>query len=482
MLSDIVQERIKKLRKLKQLGINPYPEVTKRSCTITEALKHFAIWKRQKKNLYLCGRIWAIRGHGKLIFVDIKDQSGKIQLILKADILKDKIQFFQDFFDRGDFIEAKGTLYLTKRGEKSLLVNDFKILAKSLRPLPKEWYGLKDVEERYRKRYLDLLENPEVKERILIRARIINSIREFLIEKGYIEVDTPVLQTKYGGASARPFITRLESLRMKLYLRIAPELYLKRLLIGGLENIFEIGKNFRNEGLDREHNPEFSMLELYSAYKTREDLMKLIKQLFLSVSRKLKREFPKSSLIISLPRKWNTIDYEKFLFAKTGLTLSDSNKKWRKKAQELGVKISPYDNTEKISDNIFKKFRSKIATPTFVINQPTAISPLAKPLSSDPSKTARFLLIINGWEVVNGFSELNDPIEQKKRFQEQARLKRKGDEEAHPRDEEFLEALEYGMPPAAGLGIGLDRLVAVFTSAPSLKEVIIFPFMRPKKK
>ncbi len=482
MLSDIVQERIKKLRKLKQLGINPYPEVTKRSCTITEALKHFAIWKRQKKNLYLCGRIWAIRGHGKLIFVDIKDQSGKIQLILKADILKDKIQFFQDFFDRGDFIEAKGTLYLTKRGEKSLLVNDFRILAKSLRPLPKEWYGLKDVEERYRKRYLDLLENPEVKERILIRARIINSIREFLIEKGYIEVDTPVLQTKYGGASARPFITRLESLRMKLYLRIAPELYLKRLLIGGLENIFEIGKNFRNEGLDREHNPEFSMLELYSAYKTREDLMKLIKQLFLSVSRKLKREFPKSSLIISLPRKWNTIDYEKFLFVKTGLTLSDSNKKWRKKAQELGVKINPYDNTEKISDNIFKKFRSKIATPTFVINQPTAISPLAKPLSSDPSKTARFLLIINGWEVVNGFSELNDPIEQKKRFQEQARLKRKGDEEAHPRDEEFLEALEYGMPPAAGLGIGLDRLVAVFTSAPSLKEVIIFPFMRPKKK
>ena len=479
MLDDIIKERIKKLRELQKLGVNPYPEKVNRQFTIGEVLNHFTSWSKTKKKISLVGRIWSIRGHGGVMFCDIQDETGKLQLVLKTDILTgEKMKFFEKYFDIGDFLCSQGTLFITQKGEKSLLVNKFTLLTKSLRPLPKAWFGLEDAEERFRRRYLDLLENEEVKKRFTLRSKIITEIRNFLNKIGYLEVETPILQTIYGGANAKPFLTKLEALNLKLYLRIAPELYLKRLLIGGFENIYEIGKNFRNEGLDREHNPEFTMMELYSAYKTREDLMKLTKELINYLTKTFKKDIEKNP-ILNLP--WQTIGFEEFLKKKTGLNFESSLEQWLSKAKTLGIEsINPQASKEKIADDIFKKLRTEIKNSTFIINQPLAISPLAKKRVDNSQQTSRFQLIINGWEIANGFSELNDPLDQKERFQEQVKLKEKGDLEAHPQDTDFIEALEYGMPPAAGLGIGIDRLVAVLTQAPSLKEVIFFPFMKPK--
>ena len=481
MLSDLIKERIEKLKKLRKLGIDPYPEKTHRQFSIIQALDNFSKWSRAKKKIILAGRIWGIRGHGGAIFVDIKDQTEKIQLLFKQDKLgKDKMKFFENFFDLGDFLEIQGILFKTKRREKTLEVRDFKLLSKSLRPLPKAWYGLEDAEERFRRRYLDLLENEEVKNKFVFRSKIISSIREFLNKKEYLEVETPILQPLYGGAFANPFVTRLEALKMKIYLRIAPELYLKRLIVGGFENIYEIGKCFRNEGMDREHNPEFTMLELYSAYKTREDLMKLIEELFQSLAKKFKNDIPDAKVF--LKKRWEKIGFEKFLEKETGLNFNDSKEKWLKKAKSLGAIVDKKDSKEKIADGIFKKLRGKIIEPTFVIDHPLEISPLAKKKADDPDKTARFQLIVFGSEIVNGFSELNDPIDQKQRFKKQAEMKKKGDIEAHPQDIDYIEALEYGMPPTAGLGIGIDRLVTVLTRSSSLKEVILFPFMKPRNK
>jgi lysyl-tRNA synthetase class 2 len=480
MLEDIIKERIKKLGELKKLGVNPYPEKTNRQFTIGEVLNNFSSWSKTKKRIFLVGRIWSIRGHGGVMFCDVQDETGKLQLVLKTDILTgEKMKFFEKYFDNGDFLCSQGTLFITQKGEKSLLVNKFTLLTKSLRPLPKAWFGLEDAEERFRRRYLDLLENEEVKKRFTLRSKIIAEIRNFLNKNSYLEVETPILQTMYGGANAKPFLTKLEALNLKLYLRIAPELYLKRLLIGGFENIYEIGKNFRNEGMDREHNPEFTMMELYSAYKTREDLMKLTKDLIKYLTKTFKKDIGRNP-IINLP--WQIIGFEEFLKKKIGLDFESSLEQWLSKAKALGIEdINPEAPKEKIADDIFKKLRTEIKNPTFVINQPLAISPLAKKRISNLQQTSRFQLIINGWEIANGFSELNDPLDQKERFQEQAKLREKGDLEAHPQDTDFIEALEYGMPPAAGLGVGIDRLVAVLTQAPSLKEVILFPFMKPRE-
>jgi len=480
MLEDIIKERIKKLRELQKLGVNPYPEKANRQFTIDEVLNNFSSWSKTQKKISLVGRIWSIRGHGGVMFCDAKDETGKLQLVLKADILTgEKMKFFKKYFDRGDFLEAQGTLFITQKGEKSLLVNKFTLLTKSLRPLPKAWFGLEDAEERFRRRYLDLLENEAVKKKFTLRSKIIAEIRNFLNKDGYLEVETPILQTMYGGANAKPFLTKLEALNLKLYLRIAPELYLKRLLIGGFENIYEIGKNFRNEGLDREHNPEFTMMELYSAYKTREDLMQLTKELINYLIKTFKKDLEKNS-IINLP--WQIIGFEEFLKKQIGLDFESSLEQWLSKAKTLGIENIPSQaSKEKIADDIFKKLRTEMTNPTFIINQPLAISPLAKKRVDNPQQTSRFQLIINGWEIANGFSELNDPLDQKERFKEQIKMRKRGDLEAHPQDTDFIEALEYGMPPAAGLGIGIDRLIAVLTNAPSLKEVIFFPFMKPRK-
>lgn len=480
MLSDLIKERIKKLKQLEKLGINPYPEKTRRRFSIKQALVNFSSWSKNKRKIILAGRIWGIRKHGGAIFIDIKDENAKIQILFKEDILgKDKIKFVENLLDRGDFLEAQGILFKTKRGEKTLLVKDFRLLTKSLRPLPKEWYGLEDVEERFRRRYLDLLVNESVQNRFILRSKIISAIREFLNKKDYLEVETPILQPLYGGANANPFISYLEALKMKIYLRIAPELYLKRLIVGGLEKIYEIGKCFRNEGIDKEHNPEFTILELYSAYQSREEAMNLIEELFRFLAKKFKKECPRSKIF--LKKKWPQISYENFLKSKIGLTFGNSRKEWQQKAKAINIEVNKNDSKEKIAEAIFKKLRVEITAPTFIIDHPRAISPLAKKKADDPEKTARFQLIVCGSELVNGFSELNDPLDQKQRFNEQAEMRKKGDLEAHPLDIDYVEALEYGMPPTAGLGIGIDRLVAVLTEASSLKEVILFPFMKPRK-
>ena len=480
MLDDIIKERIKKIQALEKLNIDSYPEKSQRQFHLGQVVDNFDSWSKSKKKIIVAGRIWSLRGHGGVMFCDIKDEHSKLQLVLKADVLgEEKIKFFEKYFDLGDFIEAQGILFVTERGERSLLVEQFILLTKSLRPLPKAWFGLEDAEERFRRRYLDLLENDEVKKRFTWRSQIIANIRAFLNNQGYLEVETPILQTIYGGANANPFLTKLDALKMKLYLRIAPELYLKRLIIGGFENIYEIGKNFRNEGIDREHNPEFTMMELYSAYKTREDAMALSENLIKHLAQGLNKEIDNSYL---LNTSWQRIDFEDFLKQKIKLDFTNSQKEWLDKAKELEIEhLDAKAPKEKIADLIFRKLRTELKAPTFIINQPLAISPLAKKDPQNPQKTLRFLLVINGWEIANGFSELNNPLEQKERFNEQAKLKKAGDIEAHPQDIDFIEALEYGMPPAAGLGIGIDRLVAVLTHASSLKEVIFFPFLKPKK-
>lgn len=429
--------RLQKLKNLQKAGINPYPAEVLRTHTNQEALNKFAQLAKQKKKITLVGRIRSIREHGGSAFCHIEDGSAQIQIYFKQDkVGKKKYQLFLDNIDIGDFVEVAGVLFKTKKGEKTLEVAKWRILVKTLLPLPEEWFGLKDVEERFRKRYLDLILNKEIKEKFVKRSEIIKKIRNFLDDDGFLEVETPELQSLAGGAKARPFKTHLNALNMDLYLRIAPELYLKRLLIGGFEKVYEMGRSFRNEGMDREHNPEFTMLEFYAAYWDYEKMMDFTGKLLASLDKK----------IFKPPFK--RIDYSKII---------------------RGDEKAAFE---------------KIKEPTFVINHPMEISPLSKKL--DPAeqgkhqRVARFQLIVNGFEIANGFSEINDPIDQKERFVAQEKQRKKGDKEAHRFDKEFIEALEYGMPPAAGIGIGIDRLVVLLTGSKTLREVILFPTMRPK--
>ena len=444
MLEDIIRERQKKLKNLFKEDINPYPAKIKRTILISEALKDFNKLSSSKKQLFLTGRIKALRDQGNLIFIDLKDESGKIQAVLKADNLNN-FKILKQNLDVGDFLSVSGPLFKTQKGEKSIEVKTAEIITKSLRPLPTQWYGLKDVEERYRKRYLDLILNPEVKEKIISRSKIIETLRQDLAKEGFIEVETPMLQPLPGGALARPFITHHNALNCDFYLRVAPELYLKRLLVAGFEKIYEIGRDFRNEGIDRDHNPEFTMFELYWAYQDWEGLMKF--------TEKLLKKF--------IPGKWEKITFEAAL------------KKYAKKDIK---KLRP----EEI-DEIFKKeVRPKIIKPTFVTHYPKFLSPFAKPVEDNPDLTERFQLIVDGMEIVNGFSELNDPVDQRQRMEEQERKYRAGNQEASRLDEDFLEALEYGMPPAAGWGVGIDRLAALVTKSHNVKEIIAFPTLKPR--
>jgi len=407
-------------------------------------LEDFAKLLKAGKPLTASGRVLRLRDQGNLIFADIKDESGKAQIILKKDNLPN-FKLLKGALDIGDFLEVAGVPLKTKSGEKSVEAKTARFLAKSLRPLPSEWYGLKDAEERFRKRYLDLILNPEAKARLMTRSDVIRSLREFLYAEGFLEVETPVLQTLPGGAKAKPFQTHHNALDQDFYLRIAPELFLKRLLIGGFEKVFELGKVFRNEGIDRDHNPEFTMLELYLAYEDWKGLMKF--------TQKMLKKF--------LPGKWETTTY------------GDAFKKFAKK----DIKSVP---AGEIDETFKKEVRPKIVRPTFVTHYPKSISPLAKSSEGNPELTERFQLIVGGSEIVNGFSELNDPIDQRARMELQEKEFRAGNEEASRMDEDFLEALEYGMPPAAGLGLGVDRLVALVTESHNVKEIIAFPTLRDK--
>lgn len=424
-INAIKQARLKKLENIRQKGINPYPAKVKRTHTCQEAIDKFEQLMAEKKEAILNGRLRTIREHGGSTFGNIEDGSAKLQIYLKQDELGEKkYKFFLANFDIGDIIEIKGIFFLTKKGEKTLLVKDYRILSKSLLALPEKWHGLKDVEERFRKRYLDLLMNKEVREIFEKRSKIVKKIRKFLHQNKFIEVETPILQRLYGGASAKPFKTHLNTLDIDLYLRIAPELYLKRLLVGGFERIFEIGRCFRNEGMDREHNPDFTMLECYAAYWDWKDLMKFIEELMHYIDPKI------------FPKKWDRVEYKDI-----------------------------------VKNNDEKESFAKIKKPTFVLHIPNI--PLCK-------KGEALQGVVQGIEFIKAFTEQNNPIEQREAFKAQEVLRKKGDEEAQPLDNDFLEALEYGMPPSAGLGLGLDRLVVILTQAHSVRESILFPLMKPK--
>lgn len=484
-LEDIRDERIKKLEILRKSGIDPYPVSVRRDFSVAEALKNFSKLAKSGKPSHIAGRITAVRGHGGAVFFDINDGL-TIQAFIKKDEIGDELfSLFRDTTDIGDFVELKGTFFLTKKKEKTLKVLGWKMLAKSLRPLPEKWHGLQDTEERFRKRYLDLLANEEVKKRFILRSKIISEIRSFLDKEGFLEVETPILQPLAGGALAEPFKTHHNALDSDLFLRIAPELYLKKLLVGGFSKVYELGRNFRNEGIDVTHNPEFSMLEMYEVYRDAEYLRNFTEKFLKNILKKItkKDEFQFDGNKISFTKKFSVIAYNDVL--KKYALIINPEKETRDdlalKAQQFGIKTEKFEDKEKILDNIFKKLcRPKIIQPTFVVDYPAGSSPLAKRKTGSPELLDRFQLIIGGVEAVNAFSELNDPMDQRQRFEEQDKARERGEKEVSPSDEEYLEAMEYGMPPAAGLGIGIDRLAMLLSDTHNIREIILFPTLKKK--
>ena len=480
---ELRKNRLEKLEKIIKEGTHPYPLSTARTNTIDEALSSFEEIKNSEKEIILAGRLRSFREHGKLTFANIEDESGSIQIFASETFMGRSIyESFLEKFDIGDIVEVRGVLFLTKKEEKSIKAVDIKILSKTLLPLPEKWHGIQDVEDRYRKRYLDLLFNKEIKNNFENRSKILKEIRSFLDTKGFLEVETPSLQPLYGGAGARPFKTRFNALSMDFYLRIAPELYLKRLIVGGFEKVYEMGKCFRNEGIDKSHNPEFTSLEIYWAYANYKQMMSFTEEMLTHI---LKQVFKKTEIWyeeekIDFSTPWERVQFSDIIRKETGIDLEEINKEaLREEAEKMGIHIEKGADKAKISDEIFKeKCRNKLRQPTFVIHHPEGFQPLAKSLSD--GVLASFQLYIAGWEVVNAFSELNDPIEQKKRFKEQEEMLKEGFEEAQRMDEDFITALEHGMPPCVGFGMGVDRLCAILTGSHSLREIILFPAMRKK--
>ena len=485
-LDELRSGRLRKLESLRSRGINPYPIEAHPSEQIQDALGHFSKLAKRAKPIILVGRVRGVRAHGGSVFVDLDDGTGSIQLFFKRDTTGDEaFELFTANVDIGDFVEVKGKLFLTKRKEKTLLVSSWHMLVKSLRPLPDKWHGLENVEERFRKRYLDTLQNETVRKRFMARSTLITETRKYLDKAGYLEVETPILQPIYGGASAEAFTTRHNALDMTLYLRISDELYLKRLLIGGFPKIYEINKDFRNEGIDAVHNPEFTMLEFYTAWsdakKSGVFVEKMLKTLARGVLGKL--TFSYSGKVIDLSKKFRTTTFYDLL-RRHALILSPEHASLDDlmlKGQQLGVTVPAGAGREKLMDAIYKKVcRPKLIEPTFVTDYPVGYLPLAKRTEKNPDLVDAFQLIIGGIEIVKGYSELNDPLDQFERMKKEEDAKKSGDEEAQRLDTDFIEALEYGMPPAGGVGIGLDRLAMLFTDAENIREVLFFPTLKPK--
>lgn len=477
------------LKEIKKMGFEPFAYRFDRTNVIQDIVEKYSKIKSGQKNekikIKVAGRIRAIRKHGKLSFADIEDFSGKIQVYLDSSILsKKEYELFQKL-DRGDIIGVEGGVIKTVKGELSIFVKKLTLLTKALRLLPSEWYGLKDEELRYRKRYLDILMNPEVKDLLFKKSLFWKSMRDFLISKNFIEVYTPVLENKTGGADAKPFVTHHNALDIDVYLRIsAGELWQKRLLVAGFEKIFELGRIFRNEGIDPEHAQDYNQLEFYWAYADYNQAMKLVEELYKYVAKKTfgTLKFNIHGFKIDLNKKWKIYDFREQVNRHTGIDVNKTSlEECIKKLDELGIE---YDkkiiNLERAVDNLWKFCRKKIVGPGFLINLPVLISPLAKRRKDDSNLAERFLVIIAGTEVGNGFSELNDPIDQASRFKEQTKLREAGDEEAQMYDKEFVEALEYGMPPASGFGVS-DRLFALLANK-SIRECTTFPLVKPKEK
>jgi lysyl-tRNA synthetase, class II len=488
-LEEIRAGRLEKLELLKEKGINPYPTSTDRDYTNKEIIEKFTELEKSGKPVCLVGRIISLRPQGKITFFNFDDGTAVFQGLLKSGepISPDQFELFEKVYDIGDFLEVKGTLFVTKKEEKTILVETVRMLAKSLRPLPEKWHGLTDTEERFRKRYLDLISSPEVKERFLTRSKIISLIRKFYLDKDFIEVDLPNLQPLAGGATAAPFVTHHNALDMDFYLPVAQELYIKMLLGGGLPKVFEMGKRFRNEGIDTSHNPEFTMLESNEAYVDAKHQREFIEELFKYVVRGVfgKEEFSYDGEIIDLSKPFRVITFYSVLkeFADIKNPSELSLDEAKNVAEGAGLKVESEDSIEKILDNIYKKVaRHKLVQPTFIIDYPVSFNPFAKRKDENPDLIDRFQLVIAGAELVNAFSELNNPVDQKERYLEQDKKGSAGEKEISPSDEVYLEAMEYGMPPNGGIGIGIDRLIMLLTNQKNIKEVILFPTLKPKNR
>lgn len=480
-LEKIKSDRLAKLDRLKEAGVEVYPAQTASGRLLAEqALSDFDNLASSKKEIILAGRLRLLRLHGGSCFARLEDTSGQIQLFFKKDVLGEGgYKLFADNFDVGDFIEVAGELFKTQTEERTLLVKKVKMLAKSLNQLPDKWHGLKDTEERFRRRYLDLLMNEDVRARFKKRSEIIKKLRQFFDGQGFMEVETPVLQALPGGALARPFKTHLNALDMDLYLRVAPELYLKRLLVGGFEKVYEIGRQFRNEGMDKSHNPDFTEIEFYWAYADYEQLMELTEKLFAFLTTEKEIEYQGNK--ISLASPFRRISMRDLLLEQCDIDIAKADQKDLAAAlTKAGEKVDKEMPACKMVDELFKTIRPKIIQPTFVTNHPLAMSPLAKQSEGNPGEAARFQLLIGGMELANAYNELNDPQDQAKRMKMQEH--HRGDDEAQRFDQDYIEALEYGMPPTAGWGMGVDRLVQLLTDSPTLREIILFPTMRDKEQ
>lgn len=475
-------ERIKKLKELLEKGIKPYGEPFKESTPISDLRDKFLSLEGSCQKI--SGRIVGFRDHGGSSFVDILDDTGKIQCYFQEKTLGvENYQTFKKLVDIGDFLGLEGILFKTKRGEITLEVIKWVFLTKAIRPLPEKWHGLRDIEQRYRLRYLDLIVNPKVKEDFVVRSKILEKIRRFLNDNGFIEVETPILQPIAGGANANPFVTYHQALNKDLYLRIAPELYLKRLVVGGIYKVFEVSKNFRNEGISKVHNPEFTMLEVYWAFQDHRSMMKLTEDMIHILADSL---LPQGVLSwegkeINLKKEFVEIEYRDLFYKTVGIdmeTLKDLSLA-KKYLDEMGIELSKPLLWENVVDEIFDEIiEPKLIEPTFVTGYPVQLSPLAKERESNPEYTDRFELFIRGMEIANGFSELNNPFVQRERFEEQLKKKERGDKEAHVFDEDYILALEYGLPPTGGLGIGIDRLCMIFLGLSSIRDVILFPQLK----
>lgn len=486
-LEELKQNRLQKLSKLKEKGINPYPIFSARQYELAEVVKNFTKLEK-KKSIIIAGRIMATRVQGGLAFCDLNDGTATFQSLVKKDEVGEEIfSLFTDTIDVGDFIELTGSLFTSKRGEKTLLAKKWTMLAKSLLPLPDKWDGLSDIEERFRKRYLDLIASPEVKARFILRSSIVREIRNFLEKDGFIEVETSTLQPIAGGTNAEPFKTHHNALDVDLFLRIAKELDLKKLLVGGYPKVYEIGRDFRNEGIDVTHNPEFTMVEWYEAYSDAGKQRVFVEKLFRSIVKNVfgKTSFEFDGKQIETKEPFAVISYYDML---RRMALLENPEGARKEdlalsASRLGVKVESGDSREKILDSIYKKTcRPKLIQPTFIIDYPANMFPLAKKVDGKDDLIDAFQLVVGGMEIVKAFSELNDPIDQAERFARQEKDREAGDKEAQKTDKTFLEALEHGMPPAGGVGIGIDRLVMLLTNQKNIREVILFPTLRPKGK
>ena len=489
----VMRERLAKSEEMEKEGVPLYPNGHAVPHCISDILSAHGETTHDELEekgfaFSVAGRVMAVRSFGKSIFMHLLDAGGKIQAYFQQNLLGKDAYALVKKLDIGDHLRVEGKLFRTRTEELTLLVENFTLLTKCLRPLPEKFHGLKDVETRYRQRYVDLIMSEEVRDTFRKRAEIVRTLRQFLSDRGFLEVETPMMQPLAGGATAKPFKTFHNALGMELFLRIAPELYLKRLLVGGFDRVFELNRNFRNEGISTQHNPEFTMLEFYQAYATYEDLMQVTEELFCAVAKAVcggNLLIPYQGEVIDITPPWRRLTLLEAVeqIGKVPREVLMDPARTAEAAGAMGIKVEKFEGHGKILTKIFDQVvEPELIQPTFISHYPIEVSPLSRRNDADPGVTDRFELFIAGREMANAFSELNDPRDQRERFQGQIEAKQAGDEEAHGMDDDYIRALEYGMPPAAGEGIGIDRLVMLFTDSPSIRDVILFPHMRPEKK